>query len=243
MLKLHFIEKSRSFRILWLLEEIGIDYKIIRHDRNLKFFFADPSLKAVHPLGKAPVIEDMIDGQEQAIAESAIIVDYLIDSYAPHLKPDAATASKQQMRAYNYWMHYSEGSLMNFLTTAFVFYKIRTAPMPFFVKPIVDRISIKVRDGYAYPNLKVNIEYIENHLQYNEWFAGSELSGADFMMCFPLEGLLQKVAGTYPMPNSKVYLDKLRQRPAYQKALQLNGDLFQWSASSHESTKSHINPV
>ena len=177
MIKLHVIEHSRAVRILWLLEEIGGDYKIIQHERNLRYFHADDSLKNIHPLGKSPVIQDDISGEQITVAESAVIVEYLIDTYAPELKLDAAEVKPAVIREYNYWMHYSEGSLMNFLTTAFVFYRLRRTPMPFFAKPILERISNKVWEVYVHPNIKLNIEYIENQKPTYICYTGSQVPG------------------------------------------------------------------
>lgn len=226
MITLHLLEESRGFRILWLLEEIGVDYRIVRHERNKKFFTAEPSLRDVHPLGKAPILEDDNSGELKTVVESAVIIEHIINHYAPHLKPDSDAEVQSQ---YSFWMHYSEGSLMSLLTTGYIFFKMLKTPMPFFARPVAIKIAETVRDVYIEPSLKSHIDFIEHHLETTEWFAGTELTGADFMMSFSLEGAIKKLAKNHPMPNSRLYLDRLRQRPAYQKALELNGELFSWT--------------
>ena len=130
MITLHHLENSRSQRILWLLEELGVEYEIKRYERDPKTNLAPPSLKAIHPLGKSPVITD----NGKTIAESAVIIDYLINTYGKdRFMPEVGSDAYNQLQ---YWLHYAEGSLMPFLVMALIFQKVKSAPMPFFVRPV-----------------------------------------------------------------------------------------------------------
>jgi glutathione S-transferase len=215
MLTLHHLNNSRSQRILWLLEELGVPYEIKRYERDQKTMLAPPELKAVHPLGKSPVITD----GDLTIAESGAIIEYLVDKYGPHLKPQAGT--KDALR-YTYWLHFAEGSAMTPLLFTLVFNKIESAPMPFFVKPIAKNISENVKAAFINPNLKSNFAYIESELEKSEWFAGSEFTAADVQMSFPLEAaaIRSDILG----PKSRAWLNKIHARPAYKKALERGGE-------------------
>jgi glutathione S-transferase len=215
MLIVHHLNNSRSQRILWLLEELGVPYEIQRYERNKKTMLAPPELKAIHPLGKSPVITD----GDLTIAESGAIIEYLVDKYGPQLKPRAG--SKEAIR-YSYWLHFAEGSAMNPLLFTLVFNKIETAPMPFFVKPIAMKISENVKAAFIDPNLKNIFSFIESELEKSEWFAGAEFSATDVQMSFPMEAgdLRSGLLG----PKSKAWLEKIHARPAYKKALERGGE-------------------
>ncbi|MQW93407.1 glutathione S-transferase [Acinetobacter wanghuae] len=204
---LHHLEQSRSFRILWALEELELDYDIQLYKR-LPNFSAPPSLKQVHPLGKAPVLVD----QDQVLAESAVILEYLQESYDKNLlfQPLNAT-SKQQFR---YWMHYAEGSLMPLLVMHLVMDKVATQA-PFLVKPIAKQVAKGVQAQFVQPRLKDHIDYLEGYLTQHEYFAG-RFSFADIQMSFPLEALQSRLKNKYPAINA--YLDRLGHRAAYFRA-------------------------
>lgn len=215
MLTVHHLNNSRSQRILWLLEELGVPYEIKRYERDKKTMLAPPELKAIHPLGKSPVITD----GDLTVAESGAIIEYLVDKYGPQLKPKVGT--KEALR-YTYWLHFAEGSAMTPLLFTLVFNKIETAPMPFFVKPIAMKISENVKAAFINPNLKNNFAYIESELSKSEWFAGAEFSAADVQMSFPLEA--GDTRGGVLGPKSKAWLTKIHARPAYKKALERGGE-------------------
>ena len=216
MLTVHHLENSRSQRVLWLLEELGVEYEIKRYARDKKTMLAPPELRAVHPLGKSPVITD--DGI--TVAESGAIVEYLVERYgAGRLLPAAGTPERLR---YTYWLHYAEGSAMPPMLLKLVFERMKTGPVPFFVRPIVRGIADKVLDMFVDPQLKLHVGYMESELGKSPWFAGDEMTGADIQMSFPLEAAATRVTGT-PMPHITAFLEKIHARPAYQRALERGG--------------------
>ena len=216
MIIVHHLENSRSQRVLWLLEELGVPYQIRRYERDKTTNLAPPELKAVHPLGKSPVIEDNGD----VVAETGAIVEYLIETYGNgQFKPAQGTSEKRQ---YTYWMHFAEGSLMTQLILNLFFTRITEGKMPFFARPIVQKVSDKVTKGYIGPNIKAQLDFIETSLSQSDWFAGNEISGADFMMSFGLEGLNSR-GRLQAYPHTKAFVEKVQARPAYRKALEKGG--------------------
>lgn len=214
MITLHYLENSRAQRILWLLEELGVDYEIKHYKRNTETMLAPEELKQVHPLGKSPVITD----GENCIAESAAIVEYLIENYGKgKLVPEAGT--KQYLK-YREFMHYAEGSIMPFMLLSLIFNKIKTAPMPFFVKPIAKMIANKTMQGFVTPNVKTHLTYLENELETTGWFAGEEMTGADIMMSFPVEAAAVRTNLKEKYPRLTAYLEKIHGLPCYQRALE-----------------------
>jgi len=218
MLTVHHLETSRSQRVLWLLEELGVPYELRVYRRDPATRLAPAELKAVHPLGKSPVVTD--DGE--VIAESGAIIEYLVEKYGhlgqgelAHLQPATGTPAHRQCR---YWMHYAEGSLMNWLVMKLVFVTIPTRPMPFFAKPIARALSSKVQAQLIDPNLQAATSFIEDHLARHRWFAGNEISMADFQMSFAVEALLSRATGAGSHPHLSAYHARMRARPAYQRA-------------------------
>ncbi|MGQ2981831.1 MAG: glutathione S-transferase [Polaromonas sp.] len=218
MITVHHLNHSRSQRILWLLEELGLDYAIQRYERDPKTMLAPASLRAVHPLGKSPVITD----GELTIAESGAIVDYLINRYgAGRLAPAADTAERLR---YTYWLHYAEGSAMSPLLLKLVFDKIETAPMPFFVKPIAKAISAKAKSSFIEPQIRQHLDYLEAELGKSPWFAGGEFSGADIQLSFPLEAAEARGGLDAGRPRLMDFLKRIHARPAYQRAIERGGE-------------------
>lgn len=216
MIILHHLNNSRSQRILWLLEELGLEYDIKLYERNKLTMLAPPELKKVHPLGKSPVITD----GDLTIAESGAIIEYLISKYGKgRLKP--APETPEALR-YTYWLHFAEGSAMPPLLLALIFNKIETSPMPFFIKPIIKGVSATVKSSFINPNLKNNFAFIESELTKSEWFAGNEITGADIQMSFPLEG--GSTRGGTLGPKSLAFLEKIHARPAYKRAIERGGE-------------------
>jgi glutathione S-transferase len=217
MLTIHHLENSRSQRILWLLEELGIDYQISRYERDKKTSLAPLNLLAIHPLGKAPVITD----GDLTVAESGAIIEYLVNRYDDgRLMPAIGTP---QYMDYIYWIHYAEGTFMPLMIVSLIMSRIESAPMPFFVKPIAKGIVSKVRAGYLSPNIKRNLEYINTTIGNSAWFCGDELTAADIQMSFPLEAAEVRTALDQAYPNIKSFLQRMRARPAYQAALEKGG--------------------
>jgi glutathione S-transferase len=218
MLTVHHLETSRSQRILWLLEELGVPYELKVYRRDAATRLAPPELKAIHPLGKSPVVTD--DGE--VIAESGAIIEYLVEKYGAkgqgelaHLEPARGTPEYRQCR---YWMHYAEGSLMNWLVMKLVFVTIPKRPMPFFAKPIARAIGGKVQAQLVDPNLEAALAFIEEHLSRHRWFAGDHITMADFQMSFAVEALLSRASDAAACPRLHEYHARMRARPAYQRA-------------------------
>jgi glutathione S-transferase len=218
MITVHHLNNSRSQRVLWLLEELGVPYEVKRYERDATTMLAPPELRAMHPLGKSPVITD----GDVTVAESGAIVEYLIDRYGNgRLRPEQG--SPDQMR-YTYWLHFSEGSAMPPLLLKLIFDRIATGPMPFFAKPIAKAIASKVLTGFVLPNLKSQLDYMEAELGKSAWFAGSEFSAADIQMSFVLEASAQRGGldwQTYPRLAGVLKL--MHARPAYHRALASGG--------------------
>jgi len=217
MLTVHHLNNSRSQRILWLLEELDLDYKIQRYERDPETMLAPESLKAVHPLGKSPVITD----GDVTVAESGAIIEYLIQTYGrDRLMPQPGTEAGRQ---FTYWLHYAEGSLMPPLLMRLVFEKVKTSPMPFFARPIARRIADKTNEIFVGPQIRTHLDFVEQHLAANHWFAGERISGADIQMSFPLEAALARgvIDGRYPQIAG--YVHRIQSRKAYQRALERGG--------------------
>ena len=221
MIIVHHLNNSRSQRILWLLEELGLDYEIKVYQRDVKTQLAPQSLREIHPLGKAPVITD----GDITVAESGAIVEYLVQSYGgPGMQ---FSPGSQALRDYQYWLHYAEGSLMPFMVMKLIFDTLKTAPMPFFVRPIAKGIANEVMKAYVGPNVKANLAFVEQHLAQqhasaNEYFVADSLSGADFQMLFPLEAAVARGAAA-DYPHITEYVRCMQQRAAYQRGLEAGG--------------------
>lgn len=217
MVAVHHLNNSRSQRVLWLLEELGLDYNVIRYQRDAETMLAPPSLRKVHPLGKSPVV---VDG-ENTLAESGAILEYLVERYdtAHDFAPSPATAERLR---YRYWMHYAEGSAMPPLLMSLVFSRLKQAPMPFFVKPVAKGIADKMMKVFVGPQVKLHVDYMESELGKSRWFAGDEFSAADIQMSFPVEAASAR-HGLEDKPNLRGFLQRIHARPAYQRALEQGG--------------------
>lgn len=215
-LTLHHLNNSRSQRILWLLEELKIDYDIKHYQRDANTNLAPASLKAIHPLGRAPIVTH----GEYTLAESGAIIEYLIDEYGHQFKPTDHSAAINQ---YRFWMHFAEGSLMPPLVAQLVLNKAKEKASPFFIKPLVAKVVDAITHAYYGPNLKVSLRYVNDYLSEHEWFAGDKLSGADFQMSFPLEAMQSRVGqGEYTAIDA--YVKKIHRREAYQRGLEKGGE-------------------
>jgi glutathione S-transferase len=217
MLVVHHLENSRSQRILWLLEELGVDYEIKFYKRDEKTSLAPSELIAVHPLGKSPVITD----DDITVAESGAIAEYLVGKYDDgRLLPTDGTP---ELRDYTYWLHYAEGSFQPLMLVSLIMNRIETAPMPFFVKPIAKGIAAKVRSNYLDSNVERNLDFIESTLGKTTWLCGDELTAADIQMSFPIEAAEVRTNLRDGYPNLAGFLDRIRARPAYRAALARGG--------------------
>jgi len=215
MITVHHLENSRSQRVLWLLEELERPYEVKRYERDQQTALAPPELLAVHPLGKSPVITD----GDITIAESGAIVEYIIATYgAGRLIP--APGTPERLR-YTYWLHYAEGSAMPLLVMTFIFSRVPKNPaMPWFMRPIARALFGAIQKSYLDPQLAKHIAYWDAALADTPYFAGAELTGADIMMSFCIEG-----AGGIGLltPRLAAYKDDFQSRPAYKRALERGG--------------------
>ena len=216
MIVVHHLNLSRSQRVLWLLEELGLPYEIKAYERDPSTLLAPPALQQVHPLGKSPVVTD----GALTLAESGAILEYLAEREGRLLAPPG---SPERAR-YLYWLHYAEGSLMPPLFLKLLFERIEKAPVPFFLKPVVQRIGRQGRDRYVAPQLRRHLDFIEAELTGREWFAGDAFTAADIQMSYPLEAARQRV-GLAGRPRVQAFLARIEARPAYQRA-QARGGAF-----------------
>jgi glutathione S-transferase len=215
MIVVHHLENSRSQRVLWLLEELGLPYEVKRYERDKATMLAPPELKAIHPLGKSPVITD----GENVIAETGAIVDYVVETYGQgRLIPPAG--SPERLR-YTYWLHYAEGSAMTPLLLKLVF-SVLPARSPAFIRPIVRMIAGRAQDGFIDPQIKNHVDYWDAELATSKWFAGPEFTAADVMMSFPAEAAASRL-GLADHPRLELFLTTIHARPAYQRALERGG--------------------
>ncbi len=217
MITVHHLENSRSQRILWLLEELGLDYDIKRYERDPKTMLAPDSLARVHPLGKSPVI---VDGP-LTVAESGAIIEYLVDKYGQD--KDIKPAAEKNLVRYRYWLHYAEGSLMPLLLMKLVFDRLSKPPMPLPMRPVAALIAGGVKAKFINPRLTQQLDFVERELDRSKWFAGSKFSAADIQMSFPLEAAAERVAGQDSRTHIAAFLERIHARPAYQRALQRGG--------------------
>lgn len=204
MIKVHHLENSRSQRILWLLEELGLPYEVLRYERDRKTMLAPLSLRAVHPLGKSPVVED----EDRVIAETGAIVDYLVEKSGGRLGPPA---NRDSVLRYRHFLHYAEGSLMPPLLVLLVINRLGLLGRP--ARPTVRRM------------IDTHLDWLESELSGRDWFAGSEFSAADVMMSFPLEAARHRAGLDESRPNLIDWLERIHARPAYAEALR-KGDSY-----------------
>ncbi len=218
MLTVHHLNNSRSQRVLWLLEELGLPYEIQKYQRDAKTMLAPPELMRVHPLGKSPVVTD----GAITVAESGAIVEYLLEAYGDgRLVPPPRT---EERRRFRYWLHFAEGSAMPPLLLKLVFDRIGSGQgMPFFAKPIGKGIAAKAKALMIEPNLKRQLDFMESELGRSEWFAGADFTAADIQMSFPVEAAAQRAGLDASRPNLMTYLKKIHARPAYRRALERGG--------------------
>lgn len=217
MIIVHHLNNSRSQRILWLLEELGLEYEVKRYDRDPTTMLAPESLRAVHPLGKSPVITD----GALTLAESGAIIEYLVDRYGDgRLAPPIGTPERLR---YIYWLHYAEGSAMPLLVLRLIFNKIEASPMPFFVRPIARLIVDRVKQSFIEPQIALHLGYLEAELEKSLWFVDSEFTAADIQMSFPLEAAAARAGLDISRPKLMDFLDRIHARPAYRRALERGG--------------------
>ncbi|KAF8246459.1 hypothetical protein K440DRAFT_363111 [Wilcoxina mikolae CBS 423.85] len=217
---LYWLNQSRSQRILWLLEELSLPYKLVSATRN-DSKFAPPEAKEIHPLGKYPMVS--VNGQ--ILAESGLIVETLIERYGPSLQPERS--DDEEYLRYRYFMHYSEGSFMPPLLVGLILKGIKEASVPFFVKPVLKMIASRVESSYLFPQYEAHFAFLESELKDREYLAGGKLTGADIMMSFPVLAAKGRVSGLTKekYPSIFAYSDRIAMRTAYVKAKKLTEEL------------------
>ena len=206
MIIVHHLKNSRSQRVLWMLEELGLEYQIKRYERDPRTMMAPPELKRIHPLGKSPVIEDLDADGGRVIAETGAIVEYLVEKADGKL---GTPAHRDAALRYRFWLHYAEGSIMQPLLL-----KLVVSRIPLMGKPAMKRIQ---------PMVDFHLDYVESELAQRPWFAGGEMTAADVMMSFPLEAARSRAGLDASRPPTIAWLEKVHARPAYQAALAKGG--------------------
>lgn len=215
MFTVHHLNNSRSQRVLWLLEELGVPYEIVRYQREPSMQ-APKELRAIHPLGKSPVITD----NGNTIAESGAIVEYIVETYGNgRLIPPPKTPERLR---YTYWLHYAEGSAMPLLVQKLLFTVIPKRA-PALMRPLMKMAFGQVLATLVDPQLKQHITFWEGELLKSEWFAGNEFTAADVQMSFPLEAASSRAGLDESYPKAMAFLKRIHARPAYQRALEKGG--------------------
>jgi glutathione S-transferase len=215
MLTVHHLNNSRSQRVLWLLEELGVEYEIARYQRQGDMR-APAALLAIHPLGKSPVVTD----GGKTIAESGAIAEYLIDTYGNgRLLPPPNTPERLR---YVYWLHYAEGSAMPPLLLKLLF-TLMPKRAPALVRPLVRKVCSQALTALVNPQLKLHMAFWESELSKGEWFAGNDFTAADIQMSFPLEAAAARGGLEQGHPKAMAFLERIHARPAYQRALERGG--------------------
>lgn len=216
MLTVHHLNNSRSQRVLWLLEELGLEYEIKRYERDPQTMLAPAALREVHPLGKAPVLTD----DDLTVAESGAIVEYLVARYGNgRLVP--APDTPERLR-YTYWLHYAEGSAMPPLLLKLVFDQVEKGA-PFLMRPMARAIAKSAKQSFIEPQIAQHLDYMEAELEKNLWFAGNEFTAADIQMSFPLEAAAARAGLNASRPRLMAFLDRIHARQSYQHALKRGG--------------------
>ncbi len=202
----HHLNYSRSLRVLWMLEELGLEYTIQQWQRDANFRAPIEATK-VHPLGRFPMVE--VDGH--VLAESGAVLEYFAEREGK-LKP----SERSEQLEYSFFMHYAEGSAMPPLLVQLILNKLREAPMPFFIKPIARAIAGKLEQGYSGPALDLHFGFIDQMLGSRPYFAGQHFSMADIQMFYPVEAGLGRGAGN--RPHMQEWLTRVTQREPFMRA-------------------------
>ena len=204
----HHLENSRSQRVLWLLEEVGLPYEVKRYERNKQTMLAPPELRRIHPLGKSPVIEDSdSDSHGRVVAETGAIIEYLVEKCGGKLGTPPA---REDALRFRHFLHYAEGSLMPVLFAKLVLSRV----------PLLGRVALKKFQ----PMVDVHLKYVESELASRAWFAGQSFTAADIMMSFPLEAAQSRGGiSRATHPHIFEWVDKIHARPAFQAALTKGG--------------------
>ena len=213
MIKVHHLETSRSTRLIWALEELGLDYELVEYQRHPKTRRAPASAQALHPLGRFPLLE--IDGK--VLVESGAILTYLVEREG---RLGVADDAKDN---FTYWMHYAEGSAMLPLLVKLITSSLRSAKSPFFIRPIAKAIASKIDAQFTDGELRTHFGWIETALEGKNYFAGERFSAADIQMSYPIQASFIRADILEDRPHTQAWLDRVQSRPAFQKALTKGG--------------------
>lgn len=217
MITVYHLNNSRSQRILWLLEELGLEYEVVKYLRDPATFRAPPELRSLHPLGKLPVVVD--DGL--TLAESGAIVEFILERYGQgRLAPPSGTPERVR---YTYWLHYAEGSVMTPLLLKLIFDHIETGPVPFFVRPVVRGLARAIKKQFAQPEIDRHLDFLEAELGHSTWFAGEDLTAADIMLSFPLQIAAGHAGLDAGRPRLMGFLERVADRPAWRRGVERGG--------------------
>jgi glutathione S-transferase len=202
MIQVHHLNNSRSQRVLWLLEELGLPYEIVKYQRDPQTNLAPPALEAIHPLGKSPVIRD----GDRVLIESGAILDYLVRRHGGgRLAPPP---SSPEYDSYQQWLHYAEGSAMLPLMLKLYLSRLGEAGAP-----LAPRVNGEIER---------HMGFLDSQLAGREFFLGSELSPADIQLSFPIQ-VTRMLYGLERFSNLAAFLSRVTARPAYQRALERGG--------------------
>jgi len=216
MITVHHLEYSQSFRILWLLEELNVEYELKLYERDKKTNLAPAEYKAISPLGTAPVITH----EGVNLSESNAIMDYILDLHSSDtLRPRPKSGDRAR---YLFWMHASQGSLMPVLLISMMF-RIIPERVPFFLKPIIKPVLNMANNGFSKPRLNAIIKKAEADLGDADWFGGENLTAADISMCYPMESMQANGAINSDHPNCLAWLDRVNACESYQLAKKKDG--------------------
>jgi len=216
MLTLHHLEYSQSYRVLWLLEELGVDYELKLYERDKTTRLAPADYKAISPLGTSPVITD----GDLNLAETSAIFDYILDQHPESpLRPSSNSAARTD---YLFWFHAAQGSMMPMMLMSIVFQMLETRS-PGLIRPLIKMVLGKASDGMVKPRMKLLLEKAEADLAATGWFAGDSLSAADMMLSYPLESADSKGLLDKKYPNCQAWVQRIKQSPSYQSAKEKDG--------------------
>ncbi|RED46189.1 glutathione S-transferase [Aestuariispira insulae] len=216
MIIVHHLEQSRSFRILWALEEAGLDYQVEAYQRDPETRLAPDEARGLHPAGKFPMME--LEGR--VLAESGAILEAIADQ-AEGLRP----AEGRALDDYRYWLHAAEGSVMPPLVSKYLWSRM-IEKSPFFIKPVAKLLAGKADAAYLGPTIRTLLAHVEGHLAQNTWFAGDEFSMADIQMAYPVAAAQARMGGGQSMPHMTKFLERIETRLAYRAARNKGGAML-----------------
>lgn len=216
MLSLHHLEYSQSYRVLWLLEELGSDYELKLYERDKSTRLAPADYKAISPLGTSPVITD----GDLSLAETGAIFDYILDQHPESLlRPAANSAARTD---YLFWVHAAQGSFMPMLLMSIVFRTLEKRS-PALIRPLIKMVLGKAMSVMVKPRLTLLLDKAEADLAATGWFAGESMTAADMMLSYPIESAHTNGLLKDKYPNCEAWVARIKQVPSYQSAKQKDG--------------------